>query len=163
MQPVIETLAEKKLVGLRIMMSFADNKTAVLWRSFAPGRKDIKNSTGRELYSVEIYPTGFFNKFNPLTQFEKWAAVEVKGYQSVPDGMETLILPGGLYAVVLHKGPASAVMQTYQDILQTWLPASGFILDERPHFAVMGEKYKNESPDSEEEIGIPVKHSAKGI
>jgi AraC family transcriptional regulator len=30
-------------------------------------------------------------------------------------------------------------------------------LDQRPHVEVMGEKYKNNDPDSEEEIWIPIK------
>ncbi len=157
MQTRIETLTEKKLIGIRIRMSFSDNQTAALWRSFLPLRKGIKDLAGPELYSVEIYPAGFFNQFNPQTPFEKWAAVEVKDYVTVPDGMETLVLPGGLYAVVLHQGAASALMLTYRDILQNWLPNSGFILDHRPHFAVMGEKYKNENPDSEEDICLPIK------
>ena len=57
----------------------------------------------------------------------------------------------------LHRGPASEGMKTYQYIFQTWLPVSGYRLDDRPHFAVMGEKYKKEDPDSEEEIWVPVK------
>ncbi len=157
MQIRIETLTEKKLIGLRIRMSFSDNQTVALWRSFVPRRKEIRDFASPELYSVEIYPVGFFDQFNPQTSFEKWAAVEVKDYVTVPDGMETLVLSGGLYAVVLHKGAASAVMQTYRDILQNWLPNSGFILDHRPHYTVMGERYKNENPDSEEEICFPIK------
>jgi AraC family transcriptional regulator len=161
MQPRIEELNEKKLAGKRIEMSYAGNKTFELWRSFMPGRKDITNSTGPELYSVEIYPDNFFSAFNPETQFEKWAAVEVTDFESVPDGMDTMVLPGGLYAIFTHKGPASAVLQTYQYILGTWLPGNGeYMLDDRPHFALMGEKYKNEDPDSEEELWIPVKTSA---
>jgi AraC family transcriptional regulator len=34
---------------------------------------------------------------------------------------------------------------------------SAFLLDDRPHFAVMGAKYKSEDPSSEEEIWIPIK------
>ncbi len=54
-------------------------------------------------------------------------------------------------------GPASKGPETYRNIFETWLPASGYVLDNRPHFAVMGEKYRNEDPDSEEEIWIPIK------
>jgi AraC family transcriptional regulator len=163
MQPRIESIKEKKLVGKRIKMSFSDSKTFDLWKSFMPGRKEIRNITGSELYSVEIYPDGFFTGFNPETQFEKWAAVEVSDFESVPGEMETMALPGGLYAVFLHKGPASAAPQTYQYILGTWLPRNGeFMLDSRPHFAVMGNNYKNEDPNSEEELWIPIKPITKG-
>jgi AraC family transcriptional regulator len=158
MQPRIETLTEKKLIGQRIKMSYSDNKTFELWRGFMPRRKEIKNAVVPELYSLEIYPEGFFSKFSPERQFEKWAAVEVKSFESVPGGLETLILPGGLYAVFIHRGPASAGPRTYSHIFETWLPQNpDYRLDDRPHFALMGEKYRNEDPDSEEEIWIPLK------
>jgi AraC family transcriptional regulator len=41
-------------------------------------------------------------------------------------------------------------------IFNTWLPKSGYQLDRRPHFEILGEKYKNNNPDSEEEIWIPI-------
>lgn len=152
----IETLAEKKLVGKRVKMSFAENRTGELWRSFMPVRKQIADPVAPELYSVDVYPPRFFDSFRPDAGFEKWAAVEVTDFQAVPDGMETLTLPGGLYAVFLHKGPASTGPKTYSDIYQVWLPGSEYALDNRPHFAVMGEKYKGEDPGSEEEIWIPI-------
>jgi len=157
MEPRIETLTEKKLVGKRMMMSFSKNKTYELWRSFMPGRKEIENSIGSELYSIEIYTPSYFDNFNHDVEFEKWAAIEVKNFQTIPDEMETITLPDGLYAVFIHKGAASTGPKTYQNIFGNWLPKSDFILDNRPHFAIMGEKYKYEDPDSEEEIWIPIK------
>ena len=71
--------------------------------------------------------------------------------------METYILPGGLYAVFLHKGAATTGPKTFQYIFGTWLPESDYSLDIRPHFEILGEKYKNDDPDSEEEIWIPIK------
>jgi AraC family transcriptional regulator len=32
-----------------------------------------------------------------------------------------------------------------------------YFLDDRPHFEILGDKYKNGDPDSEEEIWIPIK------
>lgn len=138
-------------------MSFADNKTRELWQNFMPQRKAIKNIASPDLYSVEVYPPSFFNKFDPNILFDKWAAMEVTDINTIPEGMESLTLPSGLYAVFLYKGPASAATETYQYIYRKWLPNSDFMLDLRPHFALMTEKYKHEQPDSEEEIWIPVK------
>ncbi len=157
MEPRIENLAEKKLVGKKITMSFSDNKTGELWQSFMSERRKINNAIGIELYSLEIYPPDYFNPFSPQTEFEKWAAVEVSDFDTVPPEMEPLSVPAGLYAVFLYKGPASAAPETYQYIFGTWVPNSAYTLDDRPHFAVMGEKYKNEDPDSEEELWIPIK------
>jgi len=139
-------------------MSFSDNKTHELWRSFMPGRRQINNIIGMELYSIEVYEKLYFDNFNPKREFDKWAAVEVMNFDRVPDEMETLNSPRGLYAVFQYKGAASKGAETYQYIYGTWLPESDFLLDNRPHFAVMGEKYKNEDPDSEEEMWIPVKN-----
>jgi AraC family transcriptional regulator len=157
LEPRIEILPEKKFIGKHIRMSFSTNKTMELWKSFMPVKKKIKNVIGSELYSIEVYERLFFSNFIPEREFDKWAAVEVTGFDSVPDKMETFTLPGGFYAVFKHTGPASKGPETYRYIFETWLPASGHILDNRPHFAVMGEKYKNEDPDSEEEIWIPIK------
>ena len=142
---------------MRMTMSFSDNRTYELWHAFMPRRKEIQNSIGTELYSIEIYPPSFFGIFNQEAQFEKWASVEVTDFQTIHADMESITLPAGLYAVFVHRGPASKGYGTYSEIFGTWLPVSGYLLDDRPHFAVMGQKYKHEDPDSEEEIWIPVK------
>ena len=123
-----------------------------------PRRKEIKNSVGSDLYSVEVYDSlAYFANFNPNVAFDKWAAVPVNHTEFIPENMESLCLPAGLYAVFAFKGAAAEVPVLYQHILGTWLPNSDYQLDNRPHFAVMGEKYKNNDPDSEEELWIPIK------
>jgi AraC family transcriptional regulator len=121
-----------------------------------PVRKEIENTTGAALYSLQVYPPSYFLSFNPATVFEKWAAAEVSGFEKVPTGMECFELPGGLYAVFLHKG-SSTDTSTFQYIFSQWLPNADHVLDNRPHFELLGEKYKNGDPASEEEIWIPVK------
>ena len=157
MNPRIEMLSEKKLIGKRITLSMSANKTYELWHSFMPHRKEIQHTLGADLYSVQVYNPDYFSHFNPDTEFEKWAAIEVSGFESIPEGMESFILPAGLYAVFLHKGPASAGAATFGYIFSTWLPNSEYSADDRPHFEILGAKYKNDDPESEEEIWIPVK------
>ncbi len=153
----IENLKAKLMVGKRTKMSFAENKIKELWSGFMPRRNEIKNSLGTDLFSMEVYNPLFFHQFSPAAEFEKWAAIEVSDFNSVPEGMETIIVPGGMYAVFIHHGPASEGAKTYQYIFEKWLPEAEYILDNRPHFAVMGEKYKPNDAHSEEEIWIPVK------
>ncbi|MFD0749802.1 GyrI-like domain-containing protein [Mucilaginibacter calamicampi] len=157
MQPRFENIPSKTIVGTHVTMSFIHNKTGHLWQSFMPRRTEIKHQTDASLYSIEIYPTGFFDDIKPTNEFEKWAGVEVSDGSDQPNGMERLTIPAGLYAVFTHRGPASAGPQTYQYIFGVWLPGSEYEIDERPHFALMDEKYKHEQPDSEEDIYIPVK------
>lgn len=157
MKPDIRILQEKKLLGKRMIMSFSDNITGDLWREFMSRRKEIQNNIGTELYSMQIYPPSFFNSFSLDAEFEKWATIEVTDFEQVPEGMETFILKGGLYAGFLYHGAASAAEGTFREILGIWLPGSVYCLDDRPHFEILGEKYKNESPDSEEELWIPIR------
>lgn len=157
LQPRLETLNEKKFIGKTVKMSFAENKSSELWQAFMPRKSEVKNVVGAELYSIEIYSNTFFENFSPTAEFEKWAAVEVSDFEKLPSNFETLVAPEGLYAVFIYKGKASDAAPFYQNIFGSWLPNSDYLLDERPHFAVMSEKYKNNSDDSEEEIWIPIK------
>jgi AraC family transcriptional regulator len=158
MLPRIEMLTEKKLVGMRIKMSLAENRTYELWSSFMPRRKEILNNIGTDLYSMQVYDQSYdFKEFNPNASFDKLALIEVIDFDSIPDGMVSFTLSGGLYAVFIHKGAASEGPKTFRYIFGEWLPNSEYSLDNRPHFEILGDKYKNDSPDSEEEIWIPVK------
>ncbi|WP_348810981.1 GyrI-like domain-containing protein [Flavobacterium maritimum] len=154
MIPTIKILAEKKLIGKRMQMSLANNKTMQLWQSFMPRRREVQNTIGTYLYSMQVYDPSYFNSFNLEALFEKWAAVEVLDFDTIPNEMETFILPGGLYAVFHHKGQSTAI---FEYIFRTWLPNAEYLLDQRPHFELLGEKYKKEDPNSEEEIWIPIK------
>lgn len=154
--PNILIILSKKLIGQRIEMSFSNNQTFKLWSAFMPKRREITNAVDTNLYSLQVYPEGFFQNFDPAAEFDKWAAVEVADYNNVPQGMETFNLPGGLYAVFHYKGSSDNAPQVFSHILQEWLPQSGYKLDARPYFEVLGEKYKTGDVNSEEEIWIPI-------
>ncbi len=154
MQPTITTLTEKKLVGKHLTMSHTNNLTGQLWGSFMPHRQAVQNAVGTDLYSLQVYPTGYFERFAPQIEFVKWAAVEVADFENIPAGMERFELPGGIYAVFPHRGMDTAI---FQYIYAVWLPQSGYLLDERPHFELLGGRYKQGSPESEEDIWVPIR------
>jgi AraC family transcriptional regulator len=156
MTPRIESLQEKKLIGKRLTMSLANNRTGELWQTFMPKRRAIANAISNDLISLHVYPPTYFANFQPTLEFEKWAAVEVSNFENVPAEMETFILTGGLYAVFDYKG-SSSDPSIFQYIFGTWLPSSDYFLDDRPHFEVLGANYKNNDPNSEEEIWIPIR------
>jgi AraC family transcriptional regulator len=137
-------------------MSLADNKTGELWKSFMPRRREVTNNLTNDLISMQVYKPQHFADFKPTNEFEKWATVEVSDFENVPKEMDKFILPGGLYAVFDYKG-SSTDSSVFHYIFGTWLPNSDCLLDDRPHFEVLGEKYKNADPNSEEEIWIPVR------
>lgn len=157
MNPGIKTLAPKKLIGKKLQMTFAGNKTVQLWQSFMPRRKEIVNNVDDNFISMQVYPSDYdFNTFNPNAVFEKWAAVEVIDFNTMPEGMEMFDLAGGLYAVFLHNG-SSTDNSSFVEFFTKWLPASAYEVDLRPHFEILGKKYKNNDPLSEETICIPVR------
>lgn len=143
---------------MHIPISIANNHTFELWRGFMPRRKEITNAIGTDLYSLQVYDTTLhINSFSLDTVFEKWAAIEVTDFDNAPEGMEPCTLAGGLYAVFVYKGNPNEFEATFRYIFYEWLPASAYILDNtRAHFEILGPKYINNSPDSEEEVWVPV-------
>ena len=156
-QPRIEILKPKKLVGIKLKMSLTNNKTGQLWGSFVPKIKDVKNRLNTDKISMQVFDNSYHVNFNPNKEFEKWAAVEVKCFTDIPKEMETFTLSGGQYAVWDYKG-LSNDDSIFQYIFRTWLPNSTYQLGNRPHFEVLGNKYKNNDPSSEEEIWIPIRN-----
>lgn len=122
-----------------------------------PRLKEVSQVVDADLYSVEVYEPSFFTKFDPNALFDKWSAVAVAAVAEVPEGMQSITISSGMYAVFLYIGPASEGGKAYRYIFETWLPSSGYVLDDRPHFAKMGTQYLGENPQSEEEIWVPVR------
>ncbi|MBX3723728.1 MAG: GyrI-like domain-containing protein [Turneriella sp.] len=158
-QPKIESMTEKKLIGIRMQMNFSKYQVGQLWASFMPQHGKIKNRSNRDLLSLASYPEGFsFSKvhFNPELNFERWAGAEVESFDHVPQGMEALVISAGLYAIFHYKG-LNTDTSIFEYIHGAWLPNSPYVLDQRPHFEVLGDRYKNGDPDSEEDIYIPIR------
>lgn len=157
-EPRIEFFPGKRLVGKVLTMSFAHDRTTELWRSFMPYRKQVPGVIGSALYSVQEYPsTQFFTAFDPLAAFRKWATVEAAEEAQVPEGMKMLQVPPGDYAVFIYRGLPTAAAPFFEHIFRNWLPASPWELDDRPHFEVLGDRYRSNDPASEEEVWVPVR------
>lgn len=154
--PSIEFIEDKKLVGVSLSMSLMENRTGELWRSFMVRSKEIKHKVNSEYISLQVYPEDYHQSFSPVNKYVKWALVEVANVNDIPDGLEVFVLPKGRYAVFDYKGSSDdTAIFTY--IFQEWLPNSKYQLAHRPHFEVLGDKYKNNNPDSEEQIWIPIR------
>ena len=159
MEPEIVQLEAKKIIGIKIITSLSENRTVELWQGFMKRRHEIKNNLNTGFYSIQTYNAKeSFESFNEKTIFEKWAAVEVENFNHIPEGMESHTLVEGKYAVFIHYGPTKTFDKTLNHIFKNWLPKSGYELDNRDHFEIMGEKYYGPThPKSEEEIWIPIK------
>lgn len=159
LEPVIEKIEAKKLVGKSISMSLMDNKTFDLFSEFMPIRNKISNTVSNDIFEVLVYDEIYFKTFNPNNTFTKWATVEVSVVEDLPNGTSLLNLASGLYAMFTYKGLAKDIGTLMTYIYSDWLPKSEYELDHRPHFNILGAKYKNNNPESEETVWIPIKTS----
>jgi AraC family transcriptional regulator len=155
LQPTIKTFSTTKFIGKNLTFTYADYRAFKLWSSFMTQLKDIQNVIGTELYNIQINPIGF--SFGMNEPFVKWAAVPVSNFDFVPEGMETLEIPESLYAVFNYKGNQTNAAAFFNSIYTEWLPSSGYELGNHPQFEILGKKYKNNGPNSEETIWIPIK------
>ncbi len=154
-------LKETRLAGLSAKLSLDENTTPALWQQFMPRLGEIDGRLNDDLLSLAIYPPHYFRDFDFATSFEKIAAVEIGKSVNLPEGLTEFIVPAGLYVVFDYRG-SSSDNNIFQYIFAHWLPNSPYELADRPHFEVLGANYKNDDPDSEEEIWIPVSPKAQG-
>ena len=155
--PKILRIADKKLIGIGIQTSLAENKTLALWKQFKPLIKEVINRINTNFYSIQVYEDNFdMQQFTPTTPFEKWAAIEVENFKDIPKGLSKFNLVGGLYAVFIHKGTPQEFPKTAASIYREWLPNSKYTLDNRPHFEILSENYNPNDPNAKEEVWIPI-------
>jgi len=83
--------------------------------------------------------------------------VKVSEFGTIPTGMDSYTIKGGLYAVFIHTGTPEKFYLTLDYIYNQWLPGSDYLLDNREHFDIMQEGYNPDDPLSEEEIWVPVR------
>ncbi len=159
MNPKIQIIEEIKLIGMSINHSLSDNKTIGLWQKFMPRKKEISQLKNSWHYAVQQYDVKLImQEFTFDTRFETWSAVEVNIFENIPSEMNSLIIPGGKFAVFIHKGNSQMFTKSMAYIMNKWLPKSKYQLDNREHFQIMKEKYLGENDvNSEEEIWIPIK------
>ncbi len=157
--PRIEILLPKKIIGMSLETSLIDNKTVQLFKTFMPRKKEVSNVISKDVFDIRVYSSSYYANFNPATNFTKWAAVEVSIFEQIPNGMKSITLEGGQYAVFTITS-AESTPSAFQYIFTQWLPNSEYELADRPHFDILGEKTQQRNPDAEEEIWIPVQFKA---
>lgn len=144
------------LVGLKIETSLAKNETQTLWRNFKIAIKDTELGRAKEFYSVQVYQDFNPETFDPTTIFTKIAAVQTSSGTDHAN-LENFEIPAGKYAVFEHIGPSHTFRETMKAMF-TWLRNSGYVLDDRPHFEILGEDYLGPlHPESKESVWLPIK------
>lgn len=156
----LQDLAPINLVGLSQLTSLAALETGQLWQVFAPRIREVTARADNYRYAVREYPAGPAPfRLEPDTEYREWAAVALTNADdSLPEGLESIRLPGGIYAHCIHRGLPKDFGRTLDYLFRTWLPASGYAVDNtRPHFERMGPDYRLDDPEASEEVFVPVR------
>ena len=157
MEPKIITTTAFLLAGIHEEMSLNNDNTFKLWSTFMPVKMSIPTLKNKNNYSVKVHNIiNDIHDFTPNTSFTKWAAVPIDHATEAPDKFDLLSIPEGLYAVFIHKGPASTFSNTLEHIFVNWLPNSNYTLRDAPHFEVLKNDYNPNDPLAEEAVWIPI-------
>ncbi|NJB86723.1 AraC family transcriptional regulator [Lewinella marina] len=155
----LQDLAPINLVGLSQRTTLAAMDTPRLWQAFGPRIKEVAARADTFRYAIREYPAGPSSfRLEPDTEYREWAAVALANADdSLPEGLESVKIPGGIYAYCIHRGLASEFGRTLDYLFRSWLPASGYAVDNtRPHFERMGPDYRLDDPEATEEVFVPV-------
>jgi AraC family transcriptional regulator len=87
--------------------------------------------------------------------------LETEPTEPLPEGMRAISIAPGQYARFTHQGELDKLQHTMSYIHLTWLPRSGYQLDQRPEIEWYDSRFKPDQADSAFDIYIPLTTSAK--
>tara|TARA_B100000497_G_scaffold128039_1_gene172747 strand:+ start:6334 stop:6807 length:474 start_codon:yes stop_codon:yes gene_type:complete len=152
-EPKIIEFEGSLLSGISKSMDLQTFAPAEVWSQFMPRISRVNNRLNDDLISLRSFEGIPLFGPNASPVFVYWGGVETEVKN---DGFEHIHIPSGTYAVFHFKG-LSSDSTIWRYIYGEWLPNSSWELDDKPHFERLGPAYKNNHPDSEEEIYIPLR------
>ncbi len=154
----IQEMEPKKLIGMSIETSVIDSQAIHVWKKFMPSQKDVPGKNPGIFYSIQDYPQGYLDKFDPEAPFTTWAAKEIEITKNIPNDFKLVDLKGGIYVTFLHKGTAGEIGNALAYMYGQWIPENGYLIDtQRKHFEVLSKNYAGPSnPNSQEVVWIPI-------
>ncbi len=154
----IQSMDSKKLIGMSVETSVGNSQAVHAWKKFMPLQKDVPSKEPSTFYSIQDYPAGYLDKFDPNALFTTWAAKEVESNEGLSDAFLPVELQGGLYVTFVHKGTAAEIGQALGYMYGQWIPENGYRIDtNRKHFEVLSKNYGGpQNPNSQEVAWIPV-------
>lgn len=152
----ITFLPKLNLIGKSIVTNRTKNNTYELWKAFKQELSRIAISNPEYYYAVEQYSNTYFDSYHPEKPYNQWACITVPDGITLPTNWNNLIVSEGLYAIFKYKGTAADAHHTIRSIHEAWLPISGYVLANRPHYALMHSDYDPLNPTAEEHFYIPI-------
>lgn len=117
---------EKKVVALVLHTTFEENRQAqeippFFHKIMEEGTlENVPNRINENQICVFVMRPG-----NPV--FDYYMGVEVSGFDDVPDGMDTIVIPEGNFALTpfIKRGNPDA-LKAFKHMAEKWLPENGY-------------------------------------
>ncbi|MFF2093154.1 GyrI-like domain-containing protein [Paenibacillus sp. NPDC058174] len=133
----------------------SENEISALWPRFMSRVPEIRNAAGGT-YGLNLFGEGCL----PGGPFHYMAGIGVEppSADSLPEGMDTVTIPAGLYAVVTRKGVIDGIRDAFRYYWEEWLPASGYVTRSSGiEYEYYDDRYLgNDNPESVMEIWCPI-------
>lgn len=137
-------------VGLRERRRFGDvTAITALWRRFGPEAAAIENQ-------AHASPIGIVSQVGEDGGLDYACAMPVRDVSAAPPHLARLAIPAQRYAVFRHTGHVSTIDQTYEAILDDWLPAAGRTLADGPSLEWHASAFDPATGEGGLELWLPV-------
>lgn len=150
MEPKIVTHSRFEVIGMQIRTTPMSPEIPALWPRFVSRIPEIEPILEPHVgYGVmEMVP-------GKVAGLHYLAAVSVSSAAHVPEGMISMAIPAGQYAV--FDFPLSDTGSAFGFIFETWLPSLGLSQPESPFFERYNEDFNPGDPASRVEVHIPLR------
>lgn len=153
MKPEIRYLEDQKVLFVRRTGPY-HIAAAEAWKTL------MKHAFWRMFLSRDTKIIGISHDDPEVTEESKLrydACITVKGDVKPKGELGVQTLPGGKYAVFLHKGPYDQINATYDQIFSSWLPQSPFHLRDTPCYEMYLKDPRRTMPENlETQIYVPI-------
>ena len=150
MEPKIVTKPAFKVVGMKYHGKGGGEEIKNLWGAFMSRMHEIKYPVGDKI------SYGVSTEFDDETkEFDYIACIAVEMVDEVPEGMVSLDISQGTFAVFTTTLPT--MMEAYENAYNVWLPNSGYERAEIPDYEEYGPDWDSQDPNSEFQFYVPLK------
>lgn len=153
MKPEIRFVEDQKVLFVRRTGPY-DVAAAEAWKTL------MRHAFWRMLFNRDTKIIGISHDDPEVTEQSKLrydACMTVKGDVKPKGELGVQTLPGGKYAVFLHKGPYDQIDATYDQIFSAWLPQSPFKLRDTPCYEMYLKDPRRTKPENlETQIYVPI-------
>ncbi|MGF6812447.1 AraC family transcriptional regulator [Paraburkholderia sp. Clong3] len=120
------------------------------WQRFGAWYGRVPGQVGKVAYGV-----GY--NADELGNFDYMCGVEVSDFSALPPELSRVRIAAQRYAVFAHREHISGIRRTMNTIWNQWLPASGHVPADAPHFERYGEQFDPVTGMGGVEVWLPLK------